>query len=120
LKKLELRRKARQDGKPNVGGQQPESQLYLDCPVAVDRNRNFQQQRSARFGHPNSVMADHFHKIAAEVVRLYHKQLSLLVLCNIAGLKIDDLIDYARGKERIAQLRRELAAMVRTGKRATV
>jgi hypothetical protein len=65
-------------------------------------------------------MADHFHKIAAEVVQLYHKQLSLLVLCDIAGLKVADLIDYARGKERIAQLRRELAAMVRTGKGATV
>jgi len=42
------------------------------------------------------------------------------VLCNIAGLKVADLIDYARGKDRIAQLRRELAAMVRTGKNATV
>jgi hypothetical protein len=65
-------------------------------------------------------MADHLHKIAAEVVQLYHKQLSLLVLCNIAGLKVADLIDYARGKERIAQLRRELAAMIRAGKGATL
>ena len=62
-------------------------------------------------------MADHFHKIAAEVVRLYHKQLSLLVLCNIAGLKVADLIDYARGKERIAQLRRELEGMIKAKRR---
>jgi hypothetical protein len=62
-------------------------------------------------------MADHLHKIAAEVVQLYHKQLSLLMLCNIAGLKVADLIDYARGKERIAQLRRELEGMIKAKRR---
>jgi len=117
LRKPELKGKVQHDDrKPSVTGQQPEPQLYLACPVAAGGNRNFQQQSFAHFGHPNLVMADHLHKIAVEVVQLYHKQLSLLVLCNIAGLKVADLIDYARGKERIAQLRRELAAMVRAGK----
>jgi hypothetical protein len=83
--------------------------LPLDCDIP--------QQSSARFGHPNPVMADHLHKIAAEVVQLYHKQLSLLVLCNIAGLKVADLIDCARGKERIAQLRRELEGMIKAKRR---
>jgi hypothetical protein len=93
------------------------SSKNLDWNVAVSWNCDIPQQSSARFGHPSRVMADHLHKIAAEVVQLYHKQLSLLVLCNIAGLKVADLIDYARGKERIAQLRRELEGMIKAKRR---
>jgi hypothetical protein len=55
---------------------------------------------------------DHLHKIAAEIIQLYHKQLNLL-LCKIAGLNVAARIDYDHGKERIQPLRRELEAMVR-------
>ena len=55
----------------------------------------------------------HLTKIAKEIVQLYHHQMSLLVLSNIAGLKVADLIDYERGKRRIAGLRKELQSMTR-------
>ena len=51
-------------------------------------------------------------KIAKEIVQLYRHQMSLLVLANIAGLKVADLIDYKRGKQRIAELKKELQSMV--------
>jgi len=52
-------------------------------------------------------------KIAKEIVQLYHHQMSLLVLSNIAGLKAADLIDYKRGKQRLQELQKELQSMVR-------
>ena len=55
----------------------------------------------------------HLAKIAKEIIQLYHHQMSLLVLSNIAGLKVADLIDYNRGKQRLQELQRELQSMVR-------
>ena len=47
------------------------------------------------------------------MVQLYHHQMSLLVLSNIAGLRIADLsIDYKHGKQRLQELQKELQSMV--------
>ena len=37
--------------------------------------------------------------------------MSLLVLSNIAGLRVADLIDYNRGKQRLQELPEELQSM---------
>ena len=39
--------------------------------------------------------------------------MSLLVLFNIAGWKVADLIDYKRGKQRLKDLQKELQSMIR-------
>ena len=54
----------------------------------------------------------HFAKIAKEIIQLYHHQMSLSVLSNIAGLRVADLIDYNRGKQRLQELQKELQSMV--------
>ena len=56
----------------------------------------------------------HLAKIAKEIVQLYRHQMNLLVLFNIAGWKVADLIDYKRGKQRLKDLQKELQSMVRT------
>ena len=62
---------------------------------------------------------DRLQQIASEVIRLYRQQLNLWTLGKITTLKDADLLQYDRRRDRIELLRRELEAMVRTGKRAT-
>jgi len=62
---------------------------------------------------------DRLQQIASEIIRLYRQQLNLWTLGKITTLKDADLLQYNRRRDRIELLRRELEAMVRTGKRAT-
>ena len=62
---------------------------------------------------------DRLQQIASEIIRLYRQQLNLSTLGKITTLKDADLLQYDRRRDRIELLRRELEAMVRTGKRAT-
>jgi hypothetical protein len=62
---------------------------------------------------------DRLQQIASEIIRLYRQQLNLWTLGKITTLKDADLFQYDRRRDRIELLRRELEAMVRTGKRAT-
>ena len=62
---------------------------------------------------------DRLQQIASEIIRLYRQQLNLWTLGKITTLKDADLLQYDRRRDRIELLRRELEAMVRTGKRAT-
>ncbi len=61
---------------------------------------------------------DRLQQIASEIIRLYRQQL-IWTLGKITTLKDADLLQYDRRRDRIELLRRELEAMVRTGKRAT-
>ncbi len=62
---------------------------------------------------------DRLQQIASEIIRLYRQQLNLWTFGKITTLKDADLLQYDRRRDRIELLRRELEAMVRTGKRAT-
>ena len=62
---------------------------------------------------------DRLQQIASEIIRLYRQQLNLWTLGKITTLKDADLLQYNRRRDRIELLRRELEAMVRTGKCAT-
>jgi hypothetical protein len=62
---------------------------------------------------------DRLQQIASEIIRLYRQQLNLWTLGKITTLKDADLLQYNRRRDRIELLRRELEAMVRTGKHAT-
>ncbi len=59
---------------------------------------------------------DRLQQIASEIIRLYRQQLNLWTLGKITTLKDADLLQYDRRRDRIELLRRELEAMVRTGK----
>src|SRR5436309_541546 len=85
--------------------------VFDENKVKADRLAEIRLEKCARI--------DRHQLIAIEIIRLYLQQLNLWTLGKITTLKDADLLQYDRRRDRIELLRRELEAMVRTGKRAT-
>jgi hypothetical protein len=88
------------------------SSKNLDWNVAVNGNRGIPQQ-SLPISRKGGNHMDRLQQISAEIIRLYRKQLNFWTKGKVWKLKDAAIRRYARRRERIEQLRRELQGMIK-------